>query len=143
MQFCQLYIMLMYSWPQKHDAEVGSHFTFILHVIWHLVVFSLDVSLNSLKMLLVDLYYDLSASASSWNINTNGTSVICWYGWPAKLLMSFWYLNRQVSIEEGDAKSRESGIMFIETSAKAGFNIKVKLTSLLVTSCIFHLFKYI
>ncbi|GAU36356.1 hypothetical protein TSUD_321950 [Trifolium subterraneum] len=31
---------------------------------------------------------------------------------------------RQVSIEEGDAKSRETGIMFIETSAKAGFNIK-------------------
>ncbi|CAJ1938107.1 unnamed protein product [Sphenostylis stenocarpa] len=31
---------------------------------------------------------------------------------------------RQVSIEEGDAKSREFGIMFIETSAKAGFNIK-------------------
>ncbi|PKI66226.1 hypothetical protein CRG98_013394, partial [Punica granatum] len=30
----------------------------------------------------------------------------------------------QVSIEEGDAKSRESGVMFIETSAKAGFNIK-------------------
>ncbi|MCH93414.1 ras-related protein RABH1e-like, partial [Trifolium medium] len=30
----------------------------------------------------------------------------------------------QVSIEEGDAKSRETGIMFIETSAKAGFNIK-------------------
>ncbi|KAK4264914.1 hypothetical protein QN277_026031 [Acacia crassicarpa] len=31
---------------------------------------------------------------------------------------------RQVSIEEGDAKSREFGIIFIETSAKAGFNIK-------------------
>lgn len=31
---------------------------------------------------------------------------------------------RQVSIEEGDAKSKEFGIMFIETSAKAGFNIK-------------------
>ncbi|CAA2983474.1 Ras-related RABH1e [Olea europaea subsp. europaea] len=30
----------------------------------------------------------------------------------------------QVSIEEGDRKARESGIMFIETSAKAGFNIK-------------------
>lgn len=44
-----------------------------------------------------------------------------------KLIMSFWYLNRQVSIEEGDAKSRESRIMFIETSAKAGFNIKVKI----------------
>jgi Ras-related protein Rab-6A len=32
---------------------------------------------------------------------------------------------RQVSIEEGDAKAREFGVMFIETSAKAGFNIKV------------------
>ncbi|CAD7702124.1 unnamed protein product [Ostreobium quekettii] len=31
---------------------------------------------------------------------------------------------RQVSIEEGDAKSRELGVMFVETSAKAGFNIK-------------------
>ncbi|GHP04117.1 RABH1e protein [Pycnococcus provasolii] len=31
---------------------------------------------------------------------------------------------RQVSIEEGDAKARENGVLFIETSAKAGFNIK-------------------
>ncbi|KAG9129173.1 hypothetical protein Leryth_006446 [Lithospermum erythrorhizon] len=31
---------------------------------------------------------------------------------------------RQVSIEDGEAKSKESNIMFIETSAKAGFNIK-------------------
>ncbi|KAK1391968.1 RAB GTPase H1E [Heracleum sosnowskyi] len=31
---------------------------------------------------------------------------------------------RQVSIEDGDAKSRETGVMFMETSAKAGFNIK-------------------
>ncbi|XP_039037197.1 ras-related protein RABH1e isoform X1 [Hibiscus syriacus] len=31
---------------------------------------------------------------------------------------------RQVSIEEGDNKAREFGIMFLETSAKAGFNIK-------------------
>lgn len=31
---------------------------------------------------------------------------------------------RQVSIEEGDAKSRELSVIFIETSAKAGFNIK-------------------
>ena len=53
--------------PKKNHAEVGSHFTF-LHVIWHLVVLSLDVCLSSLKMLLVgevDLYYDLNASASS------------------------------------------------------------------------------
>jgi len=31
---------------------------------------------------------------------------------------------RQVTIEEGDAKARELGVMFIETSAKAGFNVK-------------------
>ena len=35
-------------------------------------------------------------------------------------------LGRQVSIEEGDAKAREFNVMFIETSAKAGFNIKVR-----------------
>lgn len=32
----------------------------------------------------------------------------------------------QVSIEEGDAKAKEFGVMFIETSSKAGFNIKVR-----------------
>ena len=31
---------------------------------------------------------------------------------------------RQVSVEEGDARARELGVMFIETSAKAGFNVK-------------------
>ncbi|KAF3793033.1 Ras-related protein [Nymphaea thermarum] len=31
---------------------------------------------------------------------------------------------RHVSIEEGEAKAHELGVMFIETSAKAGFNIK-------------------
>ncbi|KAL7104386.1 hypothetical protein ACP275_08G241300 [Erythranthe tilingii] len=31
---------------------------------------------------------------------------------------------RQVSSEEGDHKARELGVIFIETSAKAGFNIK-------------------
>ncbi|KAF8065636.1 RABH1B [Scenedesmus sp. PABB004] len=31
---------------------------------------------------------------------------------------------RQVSLEEGDAKARELSVNFIETSAKAGFNIK-------------------
>ena len=30
---------------------------------------------------------------------------------------------RQVSIEEGDARARELGALFIETSAKAGFNV--------------------
>ena len=32
---------------------------------------------------------------------------------------------RQVSTEEGDTKARELSVMFMETSAKAGFNIKV------------------
>ena len=31
---------------------------------------------------------------------------------------------RQVSLEEGEDKSTKEGIMFIESSAKAGFNIK-------------------
>lgn len=38
-----------------------------------------------------------------------------------------WKPIRQVSIEDGDTKSREAGIMFMETSAKAGFNIKVEI----------------
>ncbi|XP_039000744.1 ras-related protein RABH1e-like isoform X2 [Hibiscus syriacus] len=32
---------------------------------------------------------------------------------------------RQVSIEEGDNKAKDLEVMFIETSAKAGFNIKI------------------
>lgn len=31
---------------------------------------------------------------------------------------------RQVSIEEGERKAKELGVMFIETSAKAGYNVK-------------------
>ena len=34
---------------------------------------------------------------------------------------------RQVTTEEGDARGREAGVLFIETSAKAGFNIKARL----------------
>lgn len=38
-------------------------------------------------------------------------------------------MDRQVSIEEGEAKARDLNVMFIETSAKAGFNIKVSYIS--------------
>ena len=31
---------------------------------------------------------------------------------------------RQVSIEEGESKAKELNVMFIETSAKAGYNVK-------------------
>lgn len=34
-------------------------------------------------------------------------------------------IGRQVSVEEGEAKTKEFGALIIETSAKAGFNIKV------------------
>lgn len=34
------------------------------------------------------------------------------------------FLLRQVSIEEGEAKAKELNVMFIETSAKAGHNVK-------------------
>ena len=42
-----------------------------------------------------------------------------------RYFVSCWWTHRQVSIEEGEAKARELNVMFIETSAKAGFNIKV------------------
>ena len=32
---------------------------------------------------------------------------------------------REVSASEGEALAKEEGVMFIETSAKAGFNVKV------------------
>ncbi|KAL0488625.1 Ras-related protein Rab [Acrasis kona] len=35
---------------------------------------------------------------------------------------------RQVSIEEGESKAREFNVMFIETSAKAGYNIRTLFT---------------
>lgn len=31
---------------------------------------------------------------------------------------------RQVSMEEGEEKARTEGVMFVETSAKAGYNVK-------------------
>lgn len=39
-----------------------------------------------------------------------------------KNLSLFFY--RQVSIEEGERKAKELNVMFIETSAKAGYNVK-------------------
>ena len=36
----------------------------------------------------------------------------------------FIYHSRQVSTEEGERKAKELNVMFIETSAKAGYNVK-------------------
>lgn len=44
-----------------------------------------------------------------------------------------------MSIEEGDAKARELGVMFVETSAKAGFNIKVGFSQLILQFSKAHL----
>jgi Ras-related protein Rab-6A len=37
---------------------------------------------------------------------------------------------RQVSTEEGERKAKELNVMFIETSAKAGYNVKLVSFSL-------------
>lgn len=44
---------------------------------------------------------------------------------------------RQVSIEEGERKAKELNVMFIETSAKAGYNVKQVRVSVsrALTSC--------
>lgn len=37
---------------------------------------------------------------------------------------------RQVTVEEGEKKAKEYNIMFIETSAKAGYNVRDQLISI-------------
>lgn len=49
------------------------------------------------------------------------------------------FLCRQVSIDEGERKAKELNVMFIETSAKAGYNVKQVSTSFICTSEIFVL----
>lgn len=39
-------------------------------------------------------------------------------------LLTLFFYPRQVSIEEGERKAKELNVMFIETSAKAGYNVK-------------------
>lgn len=40
--------------------------------------------------------------------------------------------NRQVSTEEGEAKATELRVLFLETSAKAGYNVKVYIFKLFI-----------
>jgi Ras-related protein Rab-6A len=42
---------------------------------------------------------------------------------------------RQVSTEEGERKAKELNVMFIETSAKAGYNVKQVTESCSQNSC--------
>lgn len=43
---------------------------------------------------------------------------------PTVHFFNFLIYHRQVSIEEGERKAKELNVMFIETSAKAGYNVK-------------------
>lgn len=36
------------------------------------------------------------------------------------------FINRTVTLEEGEKKAKELNVMFIETSAKAGHNVSAK-----------------
>lgn len=50
---------------------------------------------------------------------------------------------RQVSTEEGDRKAKELNVMFIETSAKAGYNVKqVNFSTMFNSSCMIKLLWY-
>jgi GTPase SAR1 family protein len=56
---------------------------------------------------------------------------ICFFFLPIYLFYSFLVGNktdladkRQVSTEDGERKAKELNVMFIETSAKAGYNVK-------------------
>lgn len=40
------------------------------------------------------------------------------------LCNAFFFLTRQVTTEDGERKAKELNVMFIETSAKAGYNVK-------------------
>jgi hypothetical protein len=42
--------------------------------------------------------------------------------------------NREVSVDDGEKKAKEYGVMFIETSAKAGHNVCNKLVVLFESS---------
>ena len=60
------------------------------------------------------------ASVNDWYIRIHGTLL--------HLQLTRYSLNtftfRQVSTEEGERKAKELNVMFIETSAKAGYNVK-------------------
>lgn len=49
--------------------------------------------------------------------------------------------SRQITIEEGEQRAKELNVMFIETSAKTGYNVKQVIHAyswLHIRNCIFH-----
>lgn len=47
---------------------------------------------------------------------------VCVFGWGVCVCLP--HARRQVSVEDGEEKAKEESVLFIETSAKAGYNIK-------------------
>ena len=45
---------------------------------------------------------------------------------------------RQVSTDDGERKAKELNVMFIETSAKAGYNVKQVISLFLILFDLFH-----
>ena len=80
---------------------------------------------------LMDKRYILSQYnvAEARFVNTNSSSINA-NPYPLSVHTSYMIddlcINREVSVDEGNAKAKELGTMFIETSAKAGINIKVR-----------------
>ncbi|EDM18324.1 rCG39700, isoform CRA_a [Rattus norvegicus] len=50
--------------------------------------------------------------------------VLLFYFSKIRICLFNFFFYRQVSIEEGERKAKELNVMFIETSAKAGYNVK-------------------
>ena len=71
---------------------------------------------NDVIIMLVGNKTDLADKRLELEIGTNTLCVL-------------YLLFRQVSMEDGEKKAKELNVMFIETSAKAGYNVKQVSTS--------------
>jgi hypothetical protein len=56
--------------------------------------------------------------------NSNSTFLRKNISYFSMVSQQFFIVKRQVSTEEGERKAKELNVMFIETSAKAGYNVK-------------------
>lgn len=102
----------IWLWTIELHYPISQVTRLISNEIWCLPFFYFSYELWTLWLAFLFLYISLSMEFSLF--------LPCY-------VFSCGWLHRQVSIEEGEAKSRELNVMFIETSAKAGFNIKVNL----------------
>ena len=66
-------------------------------------------------MVSVHLHVNLSSVNVLSCLSNNSGQVIC---------LVCYFIARQVSIEDGEKKAKDLNVMFIETSAKSGYNVK-------------------